>query len=501
MTSIEIPRGVTEIGFDAFYGCTGLVSRVVVPNSVTNIERGAFTLCKGLKEVWLPRSLEDRFYPGDVFRGCGDALALNYYDTPLHTIVFRSEEGADKWRLCPAGVTLGDLPPSPTRAGAVFSGWWTADGEPVSTETVVTGDMTLEARWHVVAAPEIIPMNCNGAAFWDRCYVEIMCADTDAVIYYSTDGQIPHLTEAYRYKGEFRIDRTTTIRAIAVLDGVRSACVTATFERECSMPQYRDGSYDYDAVELTFTTGGDAGWDYSWTEDYYRYGDCLRSGLIGNEQESWLQTSVVGRGTFSFRWKVDCEYDDFGEAAWDHLAVFTNGVEAVRMDGTRGWERMSFTFDDDGRHTIRWVFVKDGYDEEDAAYEDCAWLGRFSWNPADVAVDVGKGKTVTVPGTWLGKRTMRAATDVAANGRRVWECYLLGLDPEEADDDFRIASFEVVDGVPAFTFSHTRDGSGVSFEPRIRILGKARLDDAAWTEMPEGGDPALRFFKAEVALP
>ena len=501
LTSIEIPRGVTEIGFDAFYGCTGLVSRVVVPNSVTNIERGAFTLCKGLKEVWLPRSLEDRFYPGDVFRGCGDALALNYYDTPLHTIVFRSEEGADKWRLCPAGVTLGDLPPSPTRAGAVFSGWWTADGEPVSTETVVTGDMTLEARWHVVAAPEIIPMNCNGAAFWDRCYVEIMCADTDAVIYYSTDGQIPHLTEAYRYKGEFRIDRTTTIRAIAVLDGVRSACVTATFERECSMPQYRDGSYDYDAVELTFTTGGDAGWDYSWTEDYYRYGDCLRSGLIGNEQESWLQTSVVGRGTFSFRWKVDCEYDDFGEAAWDHLAVFTNGVEAVRMDGTRGWERMSFTFDDDGRHTIRWVFVKDGYDEEDAAYEDCAWLGRFSWNPADVAVDVGKGKTVTVPGTWLGKRTMRAATDVAANGRRVWECYLLGLDPEEADDDFRIASFEVVDGVPAFTFSHTRDGSGVSFEPRIRILGKARLDDAAWTEMPEGGDPALRFFKAEVALP
>lgn len=501
LTSIEIPRGVTEIGFDAFYGCTGLVSRVVIPDSVTNIEGGAFARCKELKEVWLPRGLEGRFYPDGVFWGCDEALVLNYYDT-LHTVVFRSDEGADKWRLCPAGVTLGDLPQLPTRAGAVFTGWWTVDGERVSAETVVTGDMTLEARWHVVAAPEIV--SATGITFWDWCYVEIMCADTDAVIYYSTDGQIPHLTEAYRYKGEFRIDRTTTIRAIAVLDGVRSACVTATFERECSMPQYRDGSYDYDAVELTFTTGGDAGWHYTWTQSGSKYSDyeeCLQSGQIGNEEESWLQTSVVGRGTFSFWWKVDCEYDDFGEAAWDHLAVFTNGVEAVRMDGTRGWERMSFTFDDDGRHTIRWVFVKDGYDEEDAAYEDCAWLGRFSWNPADVAVDAGKDKTVTVPGAWLGKRTMRAATDVAANGRRVWECYLLGLDPEKADDDFRIASFEVVDGVPAFTFSHTRDGSGVSFEPRIRILGKARLDDAAWTEMPEGGDPALRFFKAEVALP
>ena len=499
LTSIEIPRGVTEIGNLAFFGCTGLTSRVVIPDSVTNIEWDAFARCTGLKEVWLPRDLEERFYPDWVFGGCDEALALNYYDA-LYTVAFRSEDGTEEQRLCPMGVALGDLP-TPVRAGAVFTGWWTADGEPVSTETVVTGDMTLEARWHVVAAPEIIPMNCNGATFWDRCYVEIMCKDRDAVIYYSTDGRMPHLTEAYRYKGVFWFDRTTTIRAIAVLDGVRSACVTATFERECSMPQYRDGSYDDDAVELTFTTGGDTGWDYSWTEDYYRYGDCLRSGLIGNEEESWLQTSVVGRGTFSFRWKVDCEYDDFGEAAWDHLAVFTNGVEAVRMDGTRGWERMSFTFDDDGRHTIRWVFVKDGYDEEDAAYEDCAWLGRFSWNPADVAVDAGKGRTVTVPGAWLGKRTMRAATDVAANGRRVWECYLLGLDPEEADDDFRIASFEVVDGVPAFTFSHTRDGSGVSFEPRIRILGKARLDDAAWTEMPEGGDPALRFFKAEVALP
>ena len=502
LTSIEIPRGVTEIKYDAFHGCTGLVSRVVIPDSVTNIEWNAFARCKGLKEVWLPRSIEERFYPDSVFWGCDEALVLNYYDTPLHTVVFRSDEGADKWRLCPAGVTLGELPQLSSRAGAVFAGWWTVDWERVSAETVVMGDMTLEARWHVVAAPEIV--SDTGITFWNRCYVEIMCADTDAVIYYSTDGQIPHLTEAYRYKGEFWIDRTTTIRAIAVLDGVRSACVTATFERECSMPQYRDGSYDDDAVELTFTTGGDADWDYTWTQSGSKYSDyeeCLRSGQIGDEQESWLQTSVVGRGTFSFRWKVDCEYDDFGEAAWDHLAVFTNGVEAVRMDGTRGWERMSFTFDDDGRHTIRWVFVKDGYDEEDAAYEDCAWLGRFSWNPADVTVDAGKGRTVTVPGTWLGKRTMRAATDVAANGRRVWECYLLGLDPEEADDDFRIASFEVVDGVPAFTFSHTRDGSGVSFEPRIRILGKARLDDAAWTEMPEGGDPALRFFKAEVALP
>ena len=503
LTSIEIPRGVTKIKYETFYGCTGLVSRVVIPDSVTNIEWSSFAWCKGLKEVWLPRGLEGRFYPYDVFWGCDEALTLNYYDTPLQTVVFQSDEGTKKRRLCPAGMTLGELPPSPTRAGAVFSGWWTADGERVSAETVVTGDMTLEPRWRAVAAPVITPDDGTTFRESESCTVTITCVDADAVIYYSTDGRTPRLTAACRYTGPFTIDRTTTIRAVAVLDGVRSAYVAATFTQEIFMPQYHDGRPDTDAVWLTFTTGGDAGWNYDWDWENMNgaYDIRMQSGQIGNEEGSWLQTSVVGRGTFSFRWKVDCEYDDFGEAAWDHLAVFTNGVEAVRMDGTRGWERMSFTFDDDGRHTIRWVFVKDGYDEEDAAYEDCAWLGRFSWNPADVAVDTGKGRTVTVPGTWLGKRTMRAATDMAANGRKVWECYLLGCDPEKAADDFRIASFEVVDGVPAFTFSHTRDGSGVSFEPRIRILGKARLDDAAWTEMPEGGDPALRFFKAEVALP
>ena len=487
LEGLEIARGVESIGREAFSDLS--LTTVTIPDSVTDVGEGAFVDCGELREVWLPRRLEGQLDP-DVFLGCDDALALNYYDD-LYTVVFKSdEEGVVKWRLCPAGVALGVLPPSPARAGAVFTGWWTADGEQVSAETVVTGDMTLEARWRVVAAPVITPV--DGTSFQDTCTVTIACADTDAVIYCSIDGWAPHLTEAYRYTDPFQIDCTTTIRAIAVRDGVRSACAAATLTRAESLYYRRDAG----TAGLSFMTGGNADWDYDWPDR-----ECLRSGSIGNEEESWLQTSVVGRGTFSFRWKVDCEYDDFGEAAWDHLAVFTNGVEAVRMDGTRGWERMSFTFDDDGRHTIRWVFVKDGYDEEDAAYEDCAWLGRFSWNPADVAVDAGEGRTVMVPGTWLGKRTMRAATDMAANGRKVWECYLLGCDPEKAADDFRIASFEVVDGVPAFTFSHTRDGSDVSFEPRIRILGKARLDDAAWTEMPEGGDPALRFFKAEVALP
>ena len=94
-----------------------------------------------------------------------------------------------------------------------------------------------------------------------------------------------------------------------------------------------------------------------------------------------------------------------------------------------------------------------------------------------------------------------AADLLAANGRRsVAECYALGVDPEDADDDFKITSFEMVDGEPVFEFSHTEDGGGVSFEPRIKKLGKAELGDL-WQEVPPGGNPAFRFFKVEVELP
>ena len=128
----------------------------------------------------------------------------------------------------------------------------------------------------------------------------------------------------------------------------------------------------------------------------------------------------------------------------------------------------------------------------------------------DTVVDVG-GKSVTVPGTWIAEHSalvdaaggdaVAALAATAANGRRsVAECYLLGVDPERADDDFKITRFWMDGDRPMFEFSHTRDGSGVSFEPRIRRMGKAALGDA-WQEVPAGGNPAFRFFTVEVEPP
>jgi len=90
----------------------------------------------------------------------------------------------------------------------------------------------------------------------------------------------------------------------------------------------------------------------------------------------------------------------------------------------------------------------------------------------------------------------------AANGRKVWECYVLGLDPEKTSD-FKITSFPLKpDGTP--------DLSAITFEPEQKrwnlsgatpkLKGKATLD-AEWQDVPPGGDPSFRFFTVEVQMP
>lgn len=64
---------VTEIGQDAFFGCTGLTS-VVIPNTVTKISYEAFEGCSGLTSVTFGNSVT-HIYP-DAFNGCSSLSSL-----------------------------------------------------------------------------------------------------------------------------------------------------------------------------------------------------------------------------------------------------------------------------------------------------------------------------------------------------------------------------------------------------------------------------------------
>ena len=54
LTEVTIPNSVTKIGSDAFYGCTGL-TEVTIPNSITTIGYGTFSKCTGLTKVNVPK--------------------------------------------------------------------------------------------------------------------------------------------------------------------------------------------------------------------------------------------------------------------------------------------------------------------------------------------------------------------------------------------------------------------------------------------------------------
>ena len=129
----------------------------------------------------------------------------------------------------------------------------------------------------------------------------------------------------------------------------------------------------------------------------------------------------------------------------------------------------------------------------------------------DVIVDVGGGKTVAVPGSWLeefgtlwvdydGDKTAYAHS-TAVNGRKVWECYVLDLDPE-FDDDFTIVSFSMnADGTPDLEnieYYPQQEDWNVSAQPIVK--GAATLD-GEWQTVTEQNKSSLRFFKVEVELP
>ena len=394
-----------------------------------------------------------------------------------------------------------------------FAGW-----SPSAITADMTGTLTVTANWTFasLSAPTITPT--NGSFFVeDFCEVTLSNAVEAAKIYFTTNGTSPRTTDKFLYTKPFTIDQTTTVKAIAVYEGVKSDLATAVVTKK--ILTLAEGLGLGEAQGVTVVTDGAAEWR-TIRDASAASGISVRSGQIGDATdgdwvESRLEVSVDGPGTFTFKWRVDCERDDYGDVSWDHLAVFVEDEEKARIDGTTEWATLSFTFETEGTHAIRWVFAKDTEPNESFTGEDCAWVADCVWKAkgADevTITPAAGGASFVIPASWFAQYPTLGGTTVAewqsiAEGAGmkatpVWQDYVAGTDPTNAASKFT-AKIEMKDGSPVVTWSPALNGEGVREGTRIyRVWGKANLDDAAWSKVSDSNESAYRFFRVTVEMP
>ena len=340
--------------------------------------------------------------------------------------------------------------------------------------------------------------------------VTISCATDGATIRYTLDGSEPN-SNATKYAKPFYVTGSCTVRAYAVkAEFFDSEVSDVGIERVWGIGDTL-GKPDH-----RFSTSGDGDKAFYRVVDAFApNGEAMHSGDIGNSSaygsfaQTLLSTTVTGPGTVNFSWKASCE-DDAPDYKWDHGEFAVDGVARAYISGEADWTNVSVEVTGPGEHTLTWTYLKDDVESEG---EDCIWVGGFGWESAEPYTHTTE---VPVPYAWLTAHDPgvvdeyeayeASAKATVANGRKVWECYVVGLDPENGDatNDFRIVSFPMkADGTP--------DLENLAFEPphaqwnvqgaRAVIKGAAALDAADWPEVTEQNKAGFRFFKVEVELP
>ncbi len=110
-----------------------------------------------------------------------------------------------------------------------------------------------------------------------------------------------------------------------------------------------------DNTNLVWTTGGDQNWfaTNQLVISTFDGVDAAASGAILSNQQSWIETTVIGPGTVSFWWYV------ISEENADFLEFYIDGQLQDAISGLPAfWEYRSYAITN-GTHTLRWRYVKD----------------------------------------------------------------------------------------------------------------------------------------------
>lgn len=93
LTEVNIPAGVTKIGFRAFSGCSALTT-VTLPESIAEVYYFAFADCTSLTEVKIPESKASLTVCANAFAGCAKLAGMG---TP-YTASDKTDENKYVWK-------------------------------------------------------------------------------------------------------------------------------------------------------------------------------------------------------------------------------------------------------------------------------------------------------------------------------------------------------------------------------------------------------------------
>jgi len=142
---------------------------------------------------------------------------------------------------------------------------------------------------------------------------------------------------------------------------------------------------------------------------------------------------------------------------------------------------------------------------KETAFNDMSIVKYYDNDTSQVIV-TSTGEPAVVSKTWIAENAATfladaggdyetAANAEAANGMKVWECYVAGLDPTNSESRF-IVEIEMKDGLPVITW---RPNLNEEEETRkYTIYGNATLDGNGWTTPTNS---LHHFFKVGVELP
>jgi PKD repeat protein/beta-lactamase superfamily II metal-dependent hydrolase len=121
-----------------------------------------------------------------------------------------------------------------------------------------------------------------------------------------------------------------------------------------------------DYAGLTFTLTGNANW-YSQTTTTYYGGDAAQSGLITHSQSTSMETTISGKTTVKFYWRVS------SESGYDYLRFYIDGTLKNSISGSTSWAQKTYTVTT-GSHVLKWTYSKDA---SASSGSDCGWVDKL----------------------------------------------------------------------------------------------------------------------------